>query len=112
MSDTVFKNILCGIFIQIMFLKSYCYTCLVCHNMTVPLSQGLSRTRDGLLISEMDLNLCRQIKDKWCLRVCLYMYVDDGRRGGGQIVHVSETGVFSCNRMECKLELKVQSHIQ
>ena len=26
---------------------------------------GLSRTRDGLLITELDLNLCRQIKDKW-----------------------------------------------
>lgn len=26
---------------------------------------GLSRVHDGLLIAEMDLNLCRQIKDKW-----------------------------------------------
>uniref|UniRef100_A0A1D1ZBW9 Beta-ureidopropionase n=1 Tax=Anthurium amnicola TaxID=1678845 RepID=A0A1D1ZBW9_9ARAE len=26
---------------------------------------SLSRYRDGLLISDMDLNLCRQIKDKW-----------------------------------------------
>jgi beta-ureidopropionase len=26
---------------------------------------GLSRTRDGLLVSEVDLNLCRQVKDKW-----------------------------------------------
>ena len=31
--------------------------------------QGLSRTCDGLMIAEMDLNLCRQIKDRWCLRV-------------------------------------------
>ena len=30
---------------------------------------GLSRTRDGLLVTLVDLNLCRQIKDKWCLRV-------------------------------------------
>ena len=30
---------------------------------------GLSRTRDGLLVTRVDLNLCRQIKDKWCLRV-------------------------------------------
>ena len=30
---------------------------------------GLSRTRDGLLVTKVDLNLCRQIKDKWCLRV-------------------------------------------
>ena len=26
---------------------------------------GLSRTKDGLLVAEMDLNLCRQVKDKW-----------------------------------------------
>lgn len=26
---------------------------------------GLSRTRDGLLVTEVDLNLCRQISDKW-----------------------------------------------
>ena len=25
----------------------------------------LSRTRDGLLVTEVDLNLCRQVKDKW-----------------------------------------------
>jgi hypothetical protein len=31
--------------------------------------QGLSRTRDGLLIAQLDLNLCRQIKDKWGFRV-------------------------------------------
>ncbi|XP_064612645.1 beta-ureidopropionase-like [Liolophura sinensis] len=28
-------------------------------------SPGLSRVRDGLLIAEVDLNLCRQVKDKW-----------------------------------------------
>lgn len=32
-------------------------------------AQGLSRTRDGLLVVEMDLNLCRQVKDKWGFRV-------------------------------------------
>jgi len=26
---------------------------------------GLSRTKDGLLVTEVDLNLCRQVKDKW-----------------------------------------------
>jgi beta-ureidopropionase len=26
---------------------------------------GLSRVRDGLLVAELDLNLCRQVKDKW-----------------------------------------------
>lgn len=30
---------------------------------------GLSRDRDGLLIVEMDLNLCRQIKDIWGFRL-------------------------------------------
>jgi len=30
---------------------------------------GLSRVRDGLLIGDVDLNLCRQIKDKWCFRM-------------------------------------------
>ncbi|XP_027517505.1 beta-ureidopropionase isoform X1 [Corapipo altera] len=26
---------------------------------------GLSRTREGLLVAEMDLNLCRQVSDEW-----------------------------------------------
>lgn len=26
---------------------------------------GLSRTSDGLLVTELDLNLCRQVSDKW-----------------------------------------------
>jgi beta-ureidopropionase len=30
---------------------------------------GLSRVSDGLLIAEMDLNLCRQMKDKWGFRM-------------------------------------------
>jgi len=39
---------------------------------------GLSRTRDGLLIVQVDLNLCRQIKDKWCFRMTqrLDLYAD------------------------------------
>ncbi|XP_058014271.1 beta-ureidopropionase isoform X3 [Ahaetulla prasina] len=28
-------------------------------------SPGLSRTQDGLLVAEMDLNLCRQVNDEW-----------------------------------------------
>lgn len=32
-------------------------------------SPGLSRNRDGLLIASMDLNLCRQVKDKWGFRM-------------------------------------------
>ena len=31
--------------------------------------QGLSRVQDGLLVTELDLNLCRQVKDKWCFQV-------------------------------------------
>ena len=30
---------------------------------------GLSRTRDGLLVTEIDLNLGRQVKDKWGFRM-------------------------------------------
>ncbi|XP_059620391.1 beta-ureidopropionase [Phlebotomus argentipes] len=30
---------------------------------------GLSRQRDGLLVTEMDLNLCRQVKDWWGFRL-------------------------------------------
>uniref|UniRef100_A0A8C7K8A7 Beta-ureidopropionase n=1 Tax=Oncorhynchus kisutch TaxID=8019 RepID=A0A8C7K8A7_ONCKI len=32
-------------------------------------SPGLSRTRDGLLVTEMDLNLSRQISDKWSFKM-------------------------------------------
>jgi len=31
--------------------------------------EGLSRTRDGIVIAEADLNLCEQIKDVWCLQM-------------------------------------------
>ena len=30
---------------------------------------SLSRCSDGLIIAEMDLNLCRQVKDKWGFRM-------------------------------------------
>ncbi|KAG1714285.1 Beta-ureidopropionase [Nymphon striatum] len=30
---------------------------------------GLSRVHDGLLISEVDLNMCRQVRDKWGFRM-------------------------------------------
>ena len=30
---------------------------------------GLSRNRDGLLITEVDLNLCRQVRDSWTFRM-------------------------------------------
>ena len=38
------------------------YTCHTCH-------------RDGLLVAAVDLNLCRQVKDKWCLRVGYHYYL-------------------------------------
>ena len=31
--------------------------------------QGLSRHRDGVLVAELDLNLCRQVSDKWGFRM-------------------------------------------
>ncbi|CAF1020859.1 unnamed protein product [Didymodactylos carnosus] len=39
---------------------------------------GLSRIRDGLLVVECDLNLCRQVKDKWGFRMTqrLDLYAD------------------------------------
>ncbi|KAK9130017.1 hypothetical protein Sjap_010504 [Stephania japonica] len=39
---------------------------------------SLSRYRDGLMIAEMDLNLCRQLKDKWGFRMTsrYEMYAD------------------------------------
>ncbi|KAK6736172.1 hypothetical protein RB195_019069 [Necator americanus] len=30
---------------------------------------SLSRTKDGVLLAEIDLNLCRQTKDSWCFRM-------------------------------------------
>jgi len=32
-------------------------------------SPGLSRIRDGLLVTELDLNACRQVKDSWGFRM-------------------------------------------
>ena len=32
-------------------------------------TEGLSRNKDGILISEVDLNLCRQVRDGWCFRM-------------------------------------------
>ena len=39
---------------------------------------GLSRTKDGLLIVEMDLNLCRQVRDTWGFQMTqrLSLYAD------------------------------------
>jgi len=39
---------------------------------------GLSRVLDGLLVVEMDLNLCRQVRDKWGFRMTqrLPMYAE------------------------------------
>ena len=32
---------------------------------------GLSRTRDGVLVAKLDLNLCRQVNDIWGFKVGL-----------------------------------------
>lgn len=37
-----------------------------------PSFKGLSRIRDGVLITDVDLNLCRQMKDKWGFQVCFF----------------------------------------
>nr|CAB3267520.1 beta-ureidopropionase [Phallusia mammillata] len=39
---------------------------------------GLCRTRDGLLVTTVDLNMCQQISDKWCFRMTARhdMYAD------------------------------------
>lgn len=48
--------------------------CIVCsyflYEVFMLASQGLSRVRDGLLVTEVDLNLIQQVKDKWCMQVC------------------------------------------
>ncbi|XP_063382966.1 beta-ureidopropionase-like [Cydia fagiglandana] len=43
---------------------------------------SLSREKDGLLIAEIDLNLCRQIKDHWSFNMTarLDMYADELRK--------------------------------
>jgi beta-ureidopropionase len=33
--------------------------------------QGLSRVEDGLLVTEVDLNLIQQIRDKWCFQMTM-----------------------------------------
>ena len=47
---------------------------------------GLSRTMDGLLVTEMDLNLIRQVKDKWTFQMTqrLPMYRDLLERASDQ----------------------------
>lgn len=39
------------------------------------LLQGLSRIHDGLLIAELDLNLCRQVRDHWGFQVGVVLYI-------------------------------------
>lgn len=39
------------------------------NDLTISITQSLSRDRDGLLIVEMDLNLCRQFKEYWGFRM-------------------------------------------
>lgn len=32
-------------------------------------TQGLSRTKEGLLVASIDLNQCERVADKWCFKV-------------------------------------------
>jgi len=32
-------------------------------------TQGLSRTKEGLLVASIDLNLCERVADKWCFKM-------------------------------------------
>ena len=41
-------------------------------------SPGLSRTQDGLLVTELDLNLNRQIADKWNFKVGQCLVIKTG----------------------------------
>ena len=45
-------------------------------------SKSLSRTRDGLLVTEVDLNACRQAKDNWGFRVRVMLPGKEKRRAG------------------------------
>ena len=38
--------------------------------------QGLSRVEDGLLVTEVDLNLIQQIRDKWCFQVSVLIVME------------------------------------
>ncbi|XP_017890828.1 beta-ureidopropionase [Ceratina calcarata] len=55
---------------------------------------GLSRCKDGLLVCEMDLNLCRQMKDFWCLRMTqrLDMYSKELCEYVEKHLHFNHTG--------------------
>lgn len=35
----------------------------------IVLLQGLSRLKEGLLVTEVDLNMCRQVRDEWGFRM-------------------------------------------
>ena len=41
--------------------------------MTTTTSAQSHTCRDGLLVASVDLNMCRQVKDKWCLRVRIWI---------------------------------------
>ncbi|MFT5356628.1 MAG: beta-ureidopropionase [Polyangiales bacterium] len=67
---------------------------------------GLSRVRDGVLISEIDLNQCRQVRDKWGFqmtqRLREYAHALEGAASPGfQPQIIADTGIDA---------LPVQSH--
>ena len=63
--------------------------------------QGLPRNEDGLLVTEIDLNLCRQVKDKWGFQVgiLVLMFVSslmEKRRSfikGGRVILLELIGI-------------------
>ena len=63
--------------------------------------QGLPRNEDGLLVTEIDLNLCRQVKDKWGFQVgiLVLMFVSslmEKRRSfikGGRVILLELNGI-------------------
>lgn len=58
-------------------------------------SPGLSRTRDGLLVVELDLNLNRQVSDRWSFKVRWRLLLAEKVAAGPRGSVVVFTGVCS-----------------
>lgn len=66
---------------------------------------GLSRTQDGLLVAEVDLNLCRQVGDKWSFKVSLYSLKKPGQFAN---FYMTLNGPYMLVFVEFKLLLKMK----
>ncbi|XP_076307008.1 beta-ureidopropionase pyd3 isoform X2 [Tachypleus tridentatus] len=69
---------------------------------------GLSRNRDGLLVVELDLNMCRQVRDKWGFRMTqrLELYAESLNQAvqldfRPQVVN--ENGPKQVKKLDCQL---------